>query len=102
MSNIMQNGHNHKGIIIGLAITGSAVLLGMLYLWGGTRTQSVPEPFNPPENNEPETPRADADIQILRTVSSSDEIVSIEADLESTNLDALDRELELIEQDLAQ
>lgn len=93
--------HNHKGIVIGLSIIGIALTIGLFYLWGGMTAHKEVSTFTPPRNAEPETPRADADIQILRTVSGSDEISSIEADLLSTNLDALDRELELIENDLA-
>ncbi len=93
--------HNYKGIVIGLSILGIALLIGFFYLWGGLSSRDEVSSFVPPVNNEPETPRADADIQILRTVSGSDELSSIEADLMSTNLDALDRELELIENDLA-
>ncbi len=93
-----------RGIAIGLLITILAVLLSGLYLWNALLPEKGPEPspFVVPSNKEPETPRADADIQILHTVSNSDEIASIEADLESTNLDSLDKELDLIENDLDQ
>lgn len=88
-----------RGLIIGGAVA-VLVLIGIgMYLWGSSLPLSPQTPFNPP-NNEPETPRANADIQIFRTVSSSNELSSIEADLESTNLSSLDTELELIERDL--
>lgn len=90
-----------RGIVIGLLIIAGAVLVGGLYLWGSMLNQPAPqEPI--PENHEPETPRADADIQILSTVSSSDDISAIEADLNSTNLDNLDQETALIDNDLNQ
>jgi hypothetical protein len=89
-----------RGIIIGLLVIVVVILLCALYIWGSMLGGPDTEPFVPPANNEPETPRADADIQILRTVSSSDELSAIESDLESTNLDSLDKELELIENDL--
>jgi biopolymer transport protein ExbD len=88
-----------RGIVIGLLIIVLFILLAALYIWGSMLNQPQ-EIFVPPTNNEPETPRADADIQILGTVSSSDELTAIEADLESTNLDELQKELPLIENDL--
>ena len=93
-----------RGITIGLLVIVLVILLCALYLWGALLTRQVEEPVNfmIPSNNEPETPRADADIQILKTVSGSDDLAAIEADLGSTNIDELDKELPLIENDLAQ
>lgn len=91
-----------RGIIIGVLVLVLALILCGFYLWGSQIAREAPIPFTPPPNNEPETPRADADIQILKTVSDSDEISAIEADLGSTNLDELDKELPLIERDLGQ
>ncbi len=91
-----------RGIIIGVLVLVLALILCGFYLWGSQIARETPIPFTPPTNNEPETPRADADIQILKTVSDSDEISAIEADLGSTNLDELDKELPLIERDLGQ
>lgn len=91
-----------RGVVIGLLVIVLVILLCALYLWGALLSKQAEEPivFNPPSNNEPETPRADADIQILKTVSASDDIAAIEADLSSTNLDGLDKEMPLIENDL--
>lgn len=91
-----------RAIIIGVLGIALILILCGLYLWGSLlSTENVTrQPFVHPPNNEPETPRADADIQILRTVSSSNELSSITADLESTNLTGLDKELDLIERDL--
>lgn len=96
-----EEGHTSRGIIIGVLIIVLVVILGALYLWG--RTLSQTETLSPPPsrvNNEPETPRVDADIEILETLSNSDEISAIEADLESTDLNSLDSELESIEAEL--
>lgn len=95
-----EEGHTSRGIIIGVLIIILVIILGGLYLWG--RTLSQPEITPPPArvNNEPETPRAETDVEILETVSSSDEISAIESDLDSTNLDSLDSELESIEAEL--
>lgn len=84
------------GPILGGLLVLLVLIFGGLYLWGGelarNNEQAVALPKTP--NNEPETPRATADAKILDTVSSSDELASIEADLESTNLDSLDNELD--------
>ena len=71
-------------------------------MWGSTLTTEdiAPEETVTRINKEPETPRNDADIQALKTVSSSDELYAIEADLESTNLDTLEAEVEIIESEL--
>lgn len=91
-----------RGVIIGLLIVVIVILFGALYLWGSMLSTQDDPSLTPPLNNEPETPRAAADIQIFKTVSGSDEISAIEADLESTSLEQLDAELPLIENDLRQ
>ncbi len=92
----------HVGPILGVLVIILALILGGLYLWGSmlgeSENQARVERVMP--NNEPETPRAEADKQIMGTVSSSDEISAIEADLYSTNLDGLDGELEQIKIEL--
>ena len=90
-----------RGVIIGALVVVVLILLCALYLWG-SMLGDEPEAFTPPQNNEPETPRADADIQILRTWSGSDDLSAIDADLNSTDLDSLDKEMPLIERDLEQ
>ena len=92
-----------RGVIIGLLVIVLVILACALYIWGSLLAKQAGEQvlFTPPTNNEPETPRADADIQILKTVRDSNDLSAIEADLGSTNLDGLDKELPLIEHDLA-
>lgn len=96
--NLNQTHHAHMGpILAGLLILLVLVFIGM-YLWGAsiaTNTASIPEPVIP--NNEPETPRAVADQQIFETLSPSDELDAIDADLGSTNFDSLDTDLNTIE-----
>lgn len=93
-----------RGVIIGVLVIAVVLLLGGLYIWGSLLSKQASEQatFLPPVNTEPETPRADADIQILKTVSNSDEMPAIEADLSSTNIDELDKETPLVENDLKQ
>lgn len=52
------------------------------------------------ENNEPESTTAEARVEAMGVVSSSDEIPAIEADIESTDLDSMESELNAIEAEL--
>ncbi len=94
--------HNHVGAILGVLVVMLVIVLGGLYLWGSLIVENgqseQAERIIP--NNEPETPRAEADSQIMGTVSSSDELATIEADLLSTNLDSLDTELNQVDIEL--
>lgn len=95
--------HSHVGPILGVLIVVLIIILGGLYLWGSmlneteTQVQTVQRVI---PNNEPETPRAEADRQIMDTTSSSNELDAIYADLESTNLSDLDGELNQIDAEL--
>jgi hypothetical protein len=102
--NLMVTSHSHMGPILGALIVVLVLILGGFYLWGSSLSSDIEilvetqgEPFN---NSEPETPRAAADAQIFETLSPSDEINAIEADLESTNLDSLGSELIVVEREL--
>ena len=100
-STIIEQHHTHLGPILGVLLIVLVIILGGLYLWGATLDQQVATaPKQNIENNEPETPRANADAQILGTVSSSDSLEAIETDLESTNLDTLDSELAEMEREI--
>ena len=91
------------GIILGVLIVLLVLILGGLYLWGSTMSTGVLETAPeveqpaPAENNEPANTSDDAQVQALDTVSTSDEISAIEADIENTNLDELDAELDAID-----
>lgn len=82
-----------------------AVLAGMYY-WltvMQANTAIAPSVISRPtaaENNEPESTTAEAQVEMMQAVSSSDEINAIEADLESTNLDSLDAELNAIDAEM--
>lgn len=94
---------SHLGIILGVLIVVLMLILGGLYLWSTSLQEQAPvipeDTLRPSaeENNEPESNNAEADAQTLETVSSSDTIESIEADLQSTNLDTLDADAQAIE-----
>lgn len=105
--NLMEKHHTHMGPVLGALIVALVLILVGFYLWGSqlsknaelidTMPAPTPVPF---QNTEPETPRDAADAQTLETVSSSDEISAIEADLESTNLDTLTDGLDQAEREL--
>jgi len=87
--------HTRMGPVLGILIILLVLILGGLYLWGATLSNDAETPTERIiPNNEPETPRAEADKQIFGTVSPSDELSAIDTDLESTNLDSLDPELD--------
>lgn len=92
--------HSHAGPILGALIIILVLILGGLYLWGSMLHEEPVVPPPPIVNHEPETPRAVTDIEILNTVSPSDELDAIEADLSATNLDSIDADLTAIDAEL--
>lgn len=95
------------GIILGVLIVVLVLILGGLYIWGTTlqntpasATSPAVERPTPEENNEPESTNAEADVETMSALSTSDEIDAIEADIDSTNLDGLDAELKDIDTEL--
>ncbi len=94
--------HSHVFPIVGVIIIMLVLMLGGLVFWGSQlEKQKDLVVVTPIVNNEPETPRAEADIQILQTLSPSDELDAIEADLESTNMDSIDIDLTTIDVELS-
>ncbi len=93
--------HARLGPILGMIILVLALVLGGLFLWGSMLANKEAVPAPPIVNNEPETPRAAADAQILETTSSSDELSAIEADIESTNLDSIEQDLQAIDNEFS-
>lgn len=93
--------HAHLGPMLGALILLVVIILEGLYLWGQSLTKTDPA-FQERViiNNEPETPRAVADAQILETLSPSDDLGAIEADLNSTNLDSIDADMTTIDAEL--
>lgn len=95
-----------KGIFIfGMVAALLVILIGLIY-WYITATtvpvEPAPEPMRPTAeiNKEPETTTATAQTESFGAMSTSDELSAIEADLESTNLDSLDAELQQIDTEL--
>jgi len=76
-----------------------------MYYWFLTleSAEVEPAPIERPsreENNEPESTTAEAQVDTMQAVSTSDEITAIEADVEATNLESLDAELNAIDAEL--
>jgi len=80
------------GPIVGAIIIVAILVLGGLYYWGADLAQNQNAPTPEEIMNEP-----DPQLQSIETQSSSDTVTSIEADLEATNLESLDQELDQIE-----
>jgi flagellar basal body-associated protein FliL len=81
------------GPAIGIIIIIAVIVIGGLYFWGQrvSKQKAVPTP----ENNS--TTTIDQNIQNLQKQSSADDINSIEADLNATNLNQLGSEMNGIE-----
>lgn len=99
------NEHSALPVILGVIIVLLVLILGGLYLWGttlGPAPLPTDDSLRPTaeENNEPESNTADAQVQALETVSTSNTLEAIEADVEATNLDAIDSELGTIDAEL--
>lgn len=93
--------HAHLGPILAILVIMLVLVASGLYLWGGALSQDIPQVEERRViNREPETPRATADVQITETLSPSDSIEAIEADISSTNFDSLDAELSTIDTEL--
>lgn len=98
--NLNEQHHTKLGPILGVLILILVLILVGLFLWGRIMNEQVIPVETPIVNNEPETTRAVADQQIFETLSPSDEIDAIEADISATNLDSLDTELGTIDVEL--
>lgn len=100
--------HGKLGLILGLLILALVLILAGLYLWYTNAFEQATSPIQqaepirevPEMPNDPETANADATVQQLDTVSPSNDLDSIVADVESTNLETLDAELNAIDAEL--
>jgi hypothetical protein len=110
--NIIEEHHSYFGVILSILIMVLMGILAGLYLWSEniiknkTTTTNITPIARPTaqNNNEPESTNAEAQVETLGAMSTSDEIDAIEADADSTpfNSEVFDAELEVIEAELAQ
>jgi hypothetical protein len=94
-----------NGPILILLVVLLIAILGGMYRWFVVLNNDVPTinaGLRPSalENNEPESTTAEARVEAMGVVSTSDEIPAIEADIESTDLDTMESELDAIEAEL--
>ncbi len=92
-------------MILGTLILILLLVLVGLYYWHDliTQTPVVTSISNRPtevENQEPESTTARADTDAFEVLSTSDEIPALEADIEGTNLETLESELNAIDAEL--
>ena len=101
---------SHKGVIIGILIVCLILILGGLYAWGEfiKQQQALSEIQNrvqrptAEENNEPESTNAEAEVENIVAMSTSDELDTINTDLQSTViLETLDADMTAIEAEFA-
>ena len=103
---------SYFGIILSILIVVLMCILGGLYIWSehilknNTSESGIPSSSRPtPEqNNEPESTTAEAHVETLGAMSTSDEIDAIEADLEATTMndEVFEAELGTIDAELTQ
>src|SRR5690349_13416968 len=80
-----------SGPVMGIAVLVIAVALAGGYTWYRVTHPDAPSPAAPVRiNDEPETARAVADVSILQAMSPSDDIPSIQADLDATVLESIE------------
>lgn len=98
---------SHLAIILGLLIIFLMLILGGLYVWGEyLQVSSVPTPIvedtrpTPEENNEPESTTAEAQVETMSALSTSDELSALKADIEGTPINSLDAERRAVEAEL--
>ena len=85
------------GPIIGIAIIVVIIIFGGLYYWGAQISRQEVKEGQENLTAEQIENQADPTTQQLQIQSTSDEIADIEADLDTTDLENLDQELENID-----
>ena len=89
-----------RGAMIGSIIIIIVLILGGLYVWTKRETLPAPMPSEGMESAEDIMNLPDNDLTALTSQSNSDELSSIEKDLNETGLQNLEVELGAIEQEL--
>jgi len=92
------NSETSKNIIIIVVLAVIVVVLALMYMWGSS-VQEKASTENETEVATIELP-ADGQIESLKQVSTSDEIVKIENDLNMTELENLDADLIQLEAEI--
>ncbi|MCK9351951.1 MAG: hypothetical protein WCT49_01495 [Candidatus Paceibacterota bacterium] len=88
-----------SGALIGTIIVVIILVLGGLYIWNSNIQPKIEQKLTPPTEEQQaaqETAAANASIEQLGAQSPSDETASIESDLNVTNLDNIDADIQAI------
>jgi uncharacterized protein HemX len=86
--------HGSMGPVIGAIVVIAILAVGGLYYWGAELRKTEMNMSNEQEYAPVEADESAPTAQELLDVSTSDEISDIQTDLEASNFDALDAELE--------
>jgi flagellar basal body-associated protein FliL len=90
--------HASKNLIIIAVLAVIVIVLALLYVWGSmgstTQTPETNEPAPAELTGEQPAPAVDPSIEALQQVSASDDVATIEEDLDTTDIEALDAELD--------
>lgn len=92
----INSGGDSNGPVVGSIIIIIIIIVGGLYFWSKVSKPSDDDNMTPEEILGAE----DENLNKLRDQSSSDEIIDIEADLNSSNFTGLDNEINNIESEL--
>jgi len=87
-------------VIVLLFLALIAIFAGLAYWYNIVMSTPIVDPVDENPPSELDSPMTDMQTESLYDVSTSDEIDAIEADIEDTNLDDLDRELAEIDAEL--
>ena len=103
LKNAWQKGQSQVGPVIGIIIIVIVLALGGLYVWGTqlNRTENSESEVGPTNQTAEDISQApDPTLDNLQTQSTSDELDTIEDDLDTTSLQGLDAEMNAINVEL--
>jgi uncharacterized protein with FMN-binding domain len=93
------DGGNHKGSLIGSIIVVVLLIIGAFYFWSN-RTPAPVTPATETTETAP-APMTDPSTEALNQQSANDDLTSLEADVNATDLSGLDAEMGTIEAEFA-
>ena len=96
-----QTQQKSMGPMLGIVIIVVLLVLGGFYFWGTQIKDKSQVQENAEVTAEDIANQEDTALENLNTQSTSDEIDDIEADLDATDLESLDSELDAFDQDLS-
>ena len=91
------------GLVLGLLFVVLLLILGGMYYWFVSVQPATLESYGRPtaeENKEPESTNARAGADALTTLSTSNELEAIRADIESTDIQGINSDMQAIEAEI--